>query len=545
MLKKVNKSYLALILAFTLVFLLTRLPRLYNDTINPDGVNWHYRAEQFVVALKSRNFVNTYQHYHPGVTLMWLAGGSIELYKQLNPSYGTYTQFTFQTFDYIAKLSLVFPQLILSLMSIVLLYKIFVITLISGNKPRSFLLSLGVVSLFTLEPFFVGNSRLFHLDILLTLLVFNGICLAYLSAKSFRYSNAAVGALFLAGAFLTKSIGIGALVFVLGFGTLLAYINHGKKVAIKYLLTFGLLAVVLTIVIFPALWVRPIDTIINIFSEGERIGIRNGHGQIVMGEYTRDAGPIYYPLVLLLKVSPFLWVGVLSGVVLSLKKKKLLIKPGLKSLINNPLGFLGIFYLGYFLVMVFPSKKIDRYMLPEYPYLALLSVYGYYKLGQIKRSAKLIYFSLIGFGMFLFFIVYPLITFYPYYFTYSSPIFGGVKVANSVLAQKPFGIGMYDLKQFILERYFKPTNTTLSGDDVTNQYPALGFIDVKPMRAIYPNSKVHDIREIGTSKYDIIVLGIGEEFPENVLKSKFNYVKDSSMYINGLEYWRVYVKETK
>lgn len=545
MLKKVNKLYVGLLLAFILLFAITRLPRLYDDTINPDGVNWHYRAEQFVVALKVRNFINTYQHYHPGVTLMWLAGGAIELYKQLHPNANQYTQFTFQTFDYIAKLAMVVPQLFLSLISIFLLYKILVISLVSGNKLRAFVLSVCAVSLFTLEPFFVGNSRLFHLDVLLTLFIFNGVCVAYLSAKSFRYRKAMIGSLFLAGAFLTKSIGIGAILFVLGFGTLLTYINHDKKTVIRYFVSYLVFTGAFIVLFFPALWVRPIDTVVNIFSEGERIGIRNGHGQIVMGEYTRDAGIIYYPLVLILKISPFLWVGILSGIVLSLQKRKLLIKPGLKSFMNNPLGFLSIFYIVYFIVMTFPSKKIDRYMLPEYPYLALVSVYGYYKFGQIKRQARLIYFTLMGFGMFLFFIVYPLITFYPYYFTYTSPVFGGVRVANNVLAQKPFGIGMYDLKRFILDRYYKPDTNTAPGDDVTNQYPSLGFIDVKPMRAIYPNSKVHDIREIGTSKYDIIVLGIGEDFPDNVLDSKSHYIKDSSMYINGLEYWRVYVKETK
>ena len=73
--------------------------------------------------------------------------------------------------------------------------------------------------------------------------------------------------------------------------------------------------------------------------------------------------------------------------------------------------------------------------------------------------------------------------------------------------------------------------------------PKLGFIDIKPMKSIYSNSKIFDIREISSSKIDLLILGVNEEFPEKVLDSDIKWVKDKVLFINGLEYWRVYVKE--
>ena len=127
--------------------------------------------------------------------------------------------------------------------------------------------------------------------------------------------------------------------------------------------------------------------------------------------------------------------------------------------------------------------------------------------------------------MVLAFIVWPLINFYPFYFIYTNPLFGSPESANKIIGQKSFGVGIYDLKDIITAKYGEPR---------------LGFIDTKPMEAIYPNSKVFDIRVNGTNDYDLLVLGINEEMPVDISKK---FVKSSSVYINDLEYWRVYEKQ--
>lgn len=484
-------------LIFAILFLVVRLPKLGSDIINPDAVNWHYRSEQFIVGLKTQNWEKIYQHYHPGVTLMWIMGPVVEIIKHISSDYAVYNNNNFLIFHTASKVSVVLVQLILTLVAIYLFTRFF-------SLKKVFLVAL----LFSFEPFFVGNSRLLHLDVLMTLFLLNGLLMAFWAEKDFKWWKGILAGAFLSLAFLTKSISIGALLFVLVYSL--------WKKAPRLLVTVLGSFVVTTFILFPALWVNPVGTITNIFTEGERVGIRDGHGQIILGEYTRNAGVGLYPLVLLMKVSLATWIGVaLYGYHFFKNIKKLKFSFSLEL-------FFAIFYLGYFIVMTFPSKKIDRYMVPVFPFLALIAVDGYQKLTKFRLP-------IIG-AVFSGFILLPLITFYPYYFTYTSPVFGSAGKANSVLAEKPFGVGIPALKEFIFSKY--------------GEYPKLGFYDVKPMRSIYMNSRICDIRVCGTSDYDLLVLGINEEIPEKVLTSGTPFTYSSSFYINGLEYWKIYVKET-
>lgn len=502
---------------FVVLFLLSRFLYLGFDTINPDGVNWHYRSQQFIVGLKQADFAKTYQHYHPGVTLMWVSGTAIELYKQFT-GIKTYDQYNFLAFDFVAKSSVVLVQLVLSLILLNCLHKI-----IGWKYAYTSLL------LFSMEPFFLGNSRLYHMDVFLALFVLISLCYSWLALQNFTYKKAVLAGVFLSFSFLTKSIGIGALIFVLLYSLVYFLNKKDKKVLLKYTGVVLVSFLIATFIFFPALWVNPFYYIGQIFSEAERIGVRDGHGQILFGEYTRDGGPLFYPLVLLMKITPFMIAGVLLYFISSFKKVlEVLKKPSSKY--SNFYFFLTVFYLGYFVVMIFPSKKIDRYMIPIYPFFGILATSGFMFLRKffIKKNFVRVFDSFLILFVVMFYAV-PLISLYPYYFTYTSPVFGSADSANKIIAQKPFGIGIPALKQYILSNY---------GD-----YPRLGFIDTKPMKSIYPNSKVSDIRVNGVSDYDLLVLGVNEDIPDKILQSKYKFNKDASLYINGLEYWRIYVKE--
>ena len=117
--------------------------------------------------------------------------------------------------------------------------------------------------------------------------------------------------------------------------------------------------------------------------------------------------------------------------------------------------------------------------------------------------------------------------FYPYQFTYFSPLVGNAKNAHWIIAQKPFGIGVPLLKNRIISNY---------------GFASLAFYDPKPMSMIYPSSKIFDIEIDGTRNYDIIVLGPNEKIPASVLKSGNIFDFDEAIHINGLDYWRIYVK---
>ena len=522
-----NKKYLPLflLLIFSVLFFATRLPGLKDDVINPDGAAWHYRSEQFIVGIKNKQFEKTYQHYHPGVTLMWIAGTAVEVYKKVS-GVTAYDISNFPNFDLVSKISVISVQFLLTLLLIYLLSKII------GFKK-----SILTVSLFTFEPFFIGNSRLYHMDILLTLLLLNSILLAYLNMKNPGFWKSILTGFFLALSFLTKSLAIGALFFVV-FYTIF-YLSHtDKKDKIFSTVAFIVLSfIIFVFALFPALWVKPVYFLSDIFKEVARVGVRKGHEQLVMGEYTERAGILFYPLVILLKTSPFLILGVILCVYFFVKsfhnlKKKF--RDGWKFVFDFN-SFLFVFYLGYFLGMSFFAKKIDRYMLIVFPFLSYCAVIGYKKFYQnLKSFSGKRVFRILLFLLIVFFVGFPIINLYPYYFTYTSPLFGTSENANKIIGQKPFGVGIPKLKEVILERY----------SDKYGGEPKLGFYDSIPMKTIYPNSKVFDVRTYGPSNYDLLILAINEEMPEKVLENKqYVFEKDYSLWINGLEYWRIYVKK--
>jgi len=306
----------------------------------------------------------------------------------------------------------------------------------------------------------------------------------------------------------------------------------------RQLMVFLVSAGLTVFVLFPALWQKPVFVLSDIYNEGLRIGVRRGHEQIVMGEQVDEAGAVFYPLVLALKTSPLLWLGLLLFIYQMVKNR-----PAISRTDKNCVLLLSAFYLVYLLGMSLVSKKIDRYMVPLFPYLGILAGLGLTTfLHQVKKEMpRLTLLSRLAThkhlkvtaiaGLVIVttgFVLYPLVKYYPYYFTYTNPLFGSATQANNLVGQKPFGTGIWELKQFIARNY---------GKDIP-----LGFIDRKPMSMIYKNSKLFDIRETGTSKYNLIVLGPNEIMPPNVAKGKFTFTKADSMYINGLEFWRIYEK---
>lgn len=505
---KIQKNSVYILLGFSVLFFITRVPRLWNDTINPDSVNWHYRTEQFMNGIKYQQWEKTYQHYHPGVTLMWITGVSTEIFKHIY-HIRQENVYNFQAIDFISKFSIVYVQLVLSLYIIFILRKYF------GIWGSSIL-----VSLFSFEPFFVGNSRLYHLDVLFALFVFASLITGYLAIQRNSYYYYVATGILLSLSVLTKSIGMLAVIFY-SIWFIVDAVRNKRLKRLYALLVVLVISGGLSFALFPALWVRPIYYINFIISETFRVGIRVGHEQLVFDTATKNASYWFYFITLALKSSPVLLLGVAIFAFYSYR-----LREKYKTQINS--GF--ILYLALFLVLYLlgisvVAKKVDRYITLIYPILAVFSYYGYLAISQIKGVKIFLGVLLISF------IVIPLITLFPYYFTYTNPLFGSPVDANRIIGQKPFGIGVYDLKDFILTKYRD-----------TRGYPHLGFLDIKPMESIYPNSSVFDIRVDGVDNFDYIVLGINETLPDRFATNN-QFVLSSTMNINRLEYWRIYAKQ--
>jgi len=450
---------------------------------------------------------------------MWIVGSAVEIFKQIT-DITLYNSETYVMFDLVAKVALVLIQLILSILIIFYLSKI-----------TGFLKALLIVALFTFEPFFIGNSRLLHMDVLSTLLVFLCLILAYENAQKPNVLSSVFIGLLLSLSFLTKSLFIGALFYVVFYLLFNLFSSKNEKKEITKSLVYILLSFFFfTLLLFPALWKDPVYYLFEMtFREGQLAGMVEGHKQIVFGKQVMNGGVLFYPLVFLLKISPFTLIGFLLFIIFKIKFIK--ISPKIfENLKNKKIGFglfIGIFYLGYIVFMVIASKKIDRYIIFMYPVFAYSAYSGYsFALNRLKNKSVGIFFAAF---LYIVFVLLPIIKVFPWYFTYTSPIFGSTSSANKIIGQKSFGVGIPDLKKYILETY--------------EDEPKIGFYDTQPMRAVYPNSKIFDVRVYGPGEYDILILGINEEMPEKVVNSKeYRFEKSHSIWINGLEYWRIYNK---
>jgi hypothetical protein len=63
------------------------------------------------------------------------------------------------------------------------------------------------------------------------------------------------------------------------------------------------------------------------------------------------------------------------------------------------------------------------------------------------------------------------------------------------------------------------------------------------MKTIYMSSQIADVEVNGVSDYDLLILGPDESMPKKALESDVPFYLDTVMKINGLEYWRIYVKD--
>lgn len=503
------------IVVFITLYLLTRIPRLGTTVVNTDEVYWHSRSENFLNALISKDYVGTFQKYHPGVPLMWemaLTAQVLSIKDHKTPAE------VFTNFEYLhtnTQFVLTIWFLVLSILLIFLL----------DRAINNWWLSLFIVTILTLEPFYIGNSRLIHHDAQISLYVIISTVLIYLTSKKQNIFYIFLASFFLALGSLSKTLFIGSFLFCLFAGSLVTYLNQGIKKMFIFILSITLGFVFFYTLLFPALWVAPKEILNKIFIESYQVGEEDGHTQIFFGKETRTPGFWFYPILLVLKTSPFMLLGifiyfisVLVSLFRRLKDKSYYSLKGISYIL-----FAGVFYLGYFAVIQYFSKKVDRYTVPLYPYLALMSAYGWYRV----LGKKIVNF--IAIIIFLATVVYPLFSLFPHYLMYVNPLIGDAKRANEIVGQKLFGIGVFDLREKIIDKY---------GDSVS-----IGTSDFGPLTSIYPKGKVYNVLVEHPNSFRLMILGPNKEFPKAMEKDpaiKFRQV--ASVYINGLEFWRIYEK---
>lgn len=437
-------SWMKRFVLLSCIFLLSLLLRIHAITasLNSDETLWIYRGSQFIKNLLELDFINTYLKHHPGVPNMWLTGSGMLFNCWLHQNFPQFLNLNLNLSpDIAACLSLEEAQFPIEFY---ILPRIFQAVITSACMVYLYVLSkrllgqavaLCAIILLSFEPVFLAYQRFITTDALqadfgiLGLLLF----LLYLQSSHRKFILASgiflglaiaakVTALFLVFAIILVVIGIE---FGVSFST---FTKVGWKRRFLELLLWTLTMIVVFLIVLPAMWVSPGYVATKMFKAVLQESSRGFF--FFLGEVTDSPGIIFYPLVLIYRLSPALQIGLFMA-------SAILIIPKLRR--NHPkiseLTTLALVSVLFLLILSLSSSKIDRYVNLCLPIFALLAAVGWLKIIALlkgwmsKRQINRTLFTGLALFILQLLIILP---HYPYYITYYNPLFGGSKVAQNV-----------------------------------------------------------------------------------------------------------------
>jgi len=413
-----NKLYILLLF---LVFFIPRIIGLGSDIYGVDAGRWDIRSDNFVNAVLEKKYIETYEQYHPGVTVMWLTGFSkkytVDLFEKKNGyipkvAAGVYYPEQFRIFLVAAKLPLILTSSFLFSFAFYLLSKI--------NINKKYLLI--AASITSLEPFFLGITKYYHLSGLESALAFALIIfILYYKINKIKKFYILIAGILLGLAFLTKISAIILLPFIGLELFILETINTNNIWNLKNLtksffisilefLTIIVTSIVIFYALFPAMWVDPKMILQKIIEEG---GQDTAFGDVADYPFFTNKYLYYYEMFLTRSLGLTFITFVTSLTLFAKTKSK-----------NTKLLLItAVLFIIYFcLIMSFPSKLKDRYLITAFPFFTLVSSFSIYYVLAHAKKLKLILITLV-------ISTYYLIILFAYFPTYSafySDLLGGI-----------------------------------------------------------------------------------------------------------------------
>jgi len=540
----------------TIVILVILLPRILqlDHYVTPDELLWVARSANFYSGLRNGNFSATYQREHPGVTVMW--AGSIAFLLRY-PDYGNdgYEQVNWEELQnhleetaHIKPLDLLATarRIIVLLITTILVLAFYLAQRLIGLFPA--ILSFVLIAF---DPFQIGLSRLLHLDALLASFMFLSLLAFLIYLREKRALYLIVSAIAAGLACLTKSPGI-ILVPVIGFMAFALIrrqvsdrssgsANHIWRVISVLALWLSILGAV-SIILWPALWQKPAFVLASILTQTQ-VHIAEGHptpaffnGNIYPDGKITSAS--FYLWSYFWRTTPVTLLGLLLSAWAVLARRKPINQPYLRFVTFGCL----LFVLLFGIVMTIGAKKFDRYILPVFPPLSLLSGIGWAaffysireKFGRtfIKYAIPILLLMIAG-GQ-----IFASINTFPYYLSFYNPLAGGSQSAPQVMLIG-WGEGLDEVGRYLSQKPASQKLTVLSW----MPYGCLSYYFPGKVRPILSNTDFSQEDWVRLDSVDYIVIYIQQwqlNIPNSLLEYLSNSMPEHSIWINGIEYARIY-----
>lgn len=449
-----------------LLLLAAWVPRAWalDRFVTADERLWLTRSANFYYALAHGDLTATFQREHPGVTVMWagLLGfvTTFPEYATLAPGQFSWNQEALETWLHTQT-----DHTPLELLVAGRRWLVFAIALaialcyVPLRRLLGSLIAFIAVLFIAWDPFFVSLSRELHPDGLVAALTSLALLLflAWLFKGSWRDITAAGVVMGLA--WLTKTpafllVFVGAILVLAtligrrfgsqptGQGATDAAVSAyptSHELLLGFL-SWGGVAVVTFVALWPAMWVAPLRTLLRMAAEMSSYVEGHVNPNYFWGETTSDPGPWFYPVAYWFRTTPATLLG-LSAAGFGLRWRR---APFDRPTVRRTAGALLLFTLVFTIGMSIGSKKFDRYLLPVFPALNIIAASGWVAIVQWRGRgvgephsrfptplppyplSPLLLIVVFLHGLFAWLN-------YPYYLTYFNPLAGGSRAAEQVL----------------------------------------------------------------------------------------------------------------